>query len=209
MDLGILLQEAIQKHPVGDVQMWLSASLTNQEMCIGALEGLNRSVKSTLFDQVLHISKLLRHSLAIIKNNEGEKQRSCVVNNHPGLLVDFKPRGYVEADGFPTWLSSDDRRLLRAIPCSVKAYVVIAQDGSGNYSTIGEAVNMASSKSGWRFIIHVKAGTYAEEEVVVSKENIIMMGNKNISRSVDPLEKKRRLTANQVQFLERSVEIEN
>lgn len=179
---------------VGDVQTWLSASLTNQEMCIGALEGLNQSVKSPLLDQVLHISKLLSNSLAIVKSMSGSdqndkgKQRSSLVNNRR-LLIDFKPRGRgapfdVEffssygsiEDGFPAWLSSADRRLLQATPGSVKANVVVAQDGSGNYRTISEAVKAAPSKSSGRFIIHVKAGRYAEE-VVVSKENVMVIGD--------------------------------
>ncbi|KAE8721046.1 hypothetical protein F3Y22_tig00017404pilonHSYRG00004 [Hibiscus syriacus] len=43
-----------------------------------------------------------------------------------------------------------------ALPNEVKANVVVAKDGSGNYKTLGEAVAAAPDKSETRYIIYVK-----------------------------------------------------
>ncbi|KAE8728546.1 Pectinesterase 3 [Hibiscus syriacus] len=50
----------------------------------------------------------------------------------------------------------NNRKLLQALPNEVKANVVVAKDGSGNYKTLGEAVAAAPDKSETRYIIYVK-----------------------------------------------------
>ena len=51
---------------------------------------------------------------------------------------------------------------------------MVAQDGSGNYKTIKEAISAASSQSGSRrFVIYVKAGTY-KENVEIKLKNIML-----------------------------------
>ena len=50
--------------------------------------------------------------------------------------------GNTEEDGFPEWLSAGDRRLLQSSSPASQANVVVAQDGSGNYRTITQAVGI-------------------------------------------------------------------
>ncbi len=96
---------------------------------------------------------------------------------------------------FPTWLSLADRRLLLAAD-SWSANVTVAQDGSGDYNTIQQAVDAAaaaaaasSSSSGnsnsssskpaaaaLRYVIHIKEGIY-HEIVRVSTPFLIMLGD--------------------------------
>ncbi|CAI0419329.1 unnamed protein product, partial [Linum tenue] len=56
--------------------------------------------------------------------------------------------------------------------------VVVAGDGSGDYRTVGEAVEAAPKKSSERYIIRIKAGVYRENvEVVKGKTNIMFLGD--------------------------------
>ena len=78
--------------------------------------------------------------------------------------------------GFPTWVTPGDQKLLQS-SSAPKANIVVAQDGSGNYKTIKEAINAASSQSGnGRFVIYVKAGTY-KENVEIKLKNIMLVGD--------------------------------
>ena len=66
-------------------------------------------------------------------------------------------------------------------PKTSKADMTVAKDGSGNYTTIGEAMDsLAHTKRDWtrRTIVYVKAGIY-KERVVVTKEmtNIMLVGD--------------------------------
>jgi pectinesterase len=92
---------------------------------------------------------------------------------------------------FPTWLSLGDRRLLLAAD-SWSVNVTVAQDGSGDYNTIQQAVDAAaaaSSSSGnsnsssskpaaaaLRYVIHIKEGIY-HEIVRVTTPFLIMLGD--------------------------------
>jgi len=80
---------------------------------------------------------------------------------------------------FPTWVRPGDRKLLQSSSAVSKANIIVAQDGSGNYKTISEAITAASKRSGTaRYIIYIKAGTYSENVEVGSElENIMFVGD--------------------------------
>jgi len=55
---------------------------------------------------------------------------------------------------------------------------VVATDGSGNYTTVSEAVASAPKKGETRYIIYVKAGTYNETVRIASgKTNLMLVGD--------------------------------
>lgn len=61
--------------------------------------------------------------------------------------------------------------------CAQQQAVVVAQDGTGQYRTIQEAINAAANHSQTRIVITVKKGTYAEKVVVPSwKTRITLKG---------------------------------
>ncbi|KAK9724473.1 hypothetical protein RND81_05G075100 [Saponaria officinalis] len=79
--------------------------------------------------------------------------------------------------GFPTWVTRHDRKLLQA--SSIGANLVVAQDRSGNFETINEAINASTKRVGsGRFVIHVKSRVY-DENVVIGKnlKNIMLVGD--------------------------------
>ncbi|RWR87509.1 pectinesterase 2-like protein [Cinnamomum micranthum f. kanehirae] len=96
-------------------------------------------------------------------------------------------------DGFPSWLSGGDWKLLQAASPIPQADLVVVQDGSGDFQTNNEAVDAASKQErtgSVRFVIYVKAGTYRENVVIGKKltnlmfvgdgvENTIVTGNKS------------------------------
>ncbi|KAF7837601.1 putative pectinesterase/pectinesterase inhibitor 12 [Senna tora] len=56
--------------------------------------------------------------------------------------------------------------------------IVVAGDGTGNFSTINEAVNFAPNNSMERIVIYVKAGVYEENvEIPSYKTNLILLGD--------------------------------
>ncbi|KAL4599754.1 hypothetical protein ACB092_11G149000 [Castanea dentata] len=92
--------------------------------------------------------------LPLMSNNVSKLiSNALALNKVPYTVPSYK-------HGFPTW-----------------ANIVVAQDGSGNYKTIKEAISAASSQSGsGRFVIYVKAGTY-KENVEIKLKNIMLVGD--------------------------------
>ncbi|KAK4804748.1 hypothetical protein SAY86_004565 [Trapa natans] len=140
-----------------DAQTWLSEALTNLETCrIGFADlGIPDPILPLLSNNV---SDLISNTLAL--------------NG-----VQYKPPS--TADVFPSWVKPRDRKLLQSSSPASQANLVVAQDGSGNYKTISEAVSAASKRSGsGRYIIYIKAGTYKENVQVGSGlKNIMFVGD--------------------------------
>ncbi|KAG6513076.1 pectinesterase-like [Zingiber officinale] len=80
---------------------------------------------------------------------------------------------------FPEWVAAADRKLLA--DSDVNPDLVVAQDGSGDYRSIVEAVAAVPKERGGsteRYVIHVKAGVYKEYvEIPSSMENLMMTGD--------------------------------
>ncbi|KAI3756830.1 hypothetical protein L1987_56653 [Smallanthus sonchifolius] len=141
-----------------DTQTWLSTALTNLETCKIGFEELGVS------DYMLplthnNVSSLISNALAMNKGGNSPN-----INN---------PNSYKK--GFPTWVKLDDRNLLQSSNPSSWANAVMAQEGSGNYKTIGAALAAAKSGTG-RYVIYVKAGIYSEY-IQVKSDNIMIVGD--------------------------------
>ncbi|KAF2316815.1 hypothetical protein GH714_042156 [Hevea brasiliensis] len=156
------------RNPI-DSQTWLSAAIANQQTCQNGFIDFNMTshLESLPFMLMSNLSKLLRNSLAINK----------------AMPYNTKQLGgrRLLAYGFPSWVSASDRRLLlhssRGAPA---ADIVVAQDGSGNFKTISEAVAASvKRRSGTkRFVIYVKKGVYKENvEIKKSMKNLMFIGD--------------------------------
>ncbi|XP_058181299.1 pectinesterase-like, partial [Rhododendron vialii] len=150
-------------------QTWLSAAITNQQTCQNGFIDFHLSSHLNSFPDILSdFSKLLSNSLAINK----------AISPSMATLSSKKTQNRrLLSDGFPEWVSATDRKLLQSSVGPPIANVVVAQDGSGNYKTISEAV--AASRSGSkRFVIYVKAGVYKENvEIKGSMKNLMLVGD--------------------------------
>ncbi|XP_050221088.1 probable pectinesterase/pectinesterase inhibitor 17 [Mercurialis annua] len=142
-----------------DAQTWLSTALTNLDTCrAGFLElGVSNYMLPLMSNNV---SKLICNTLAINKNDSSSSDL---------------PQTY--KDGFPSWVKPGDRKLLQA--SSLNPNLVVAQDGSGNFRTIKQALDAAAKRSGsGRFIIRVKSGVYKENLEIGNKmKNIMLVGD--------------------------------
>ncbi|OWM68387.1 pectinesterase 3-like [Punica granatum] len=163
--------EIISAKKIGDLRTWLSTVVSNQETCLDSLEDAN----STHLDDM---------KLAMTNSTEYSSNSLAIVTKIMGLLSKFHiPMhrrllrfGVSDDPEFPTWLSPADRRLLQET--NPTPHLVVAQDGTGNYTTITEALEAVPDKSSSRSVIYVKAGTY-EDNVILTKNkwNVMIYGD--------------------------------
>lgn len=140
-----------------DAQTWLSTAFTNLETCQDSAKDLN--VTNFIFPLMSNnVSELISNSLAI----------------NDGLMEGTSYRG-----GFPSWVSAGERKLLQSTSLATSANLVVAKDGSGDFSSIQAAINAAAKRtSSGRFIIYVKKGLYRENiEVGINVNNITLVGD--------------------------------
>lgn len=83
-----------------------------------------------------------------------------------------------DSPDFPSWVSGKQRKLLQGSSSgsgAIQANAVVAQDGTGDYKTVSEAIRAASSHGG-RFVIYVKAGVY-REKIHCNRDGLTLIGD--------------------------------
>lgn len=169
-----------------DFRNWISAVISYQQACLDGFEegkDVDDAVKSQLQQQGLDdMGKLSTVVLNIMADFTSILQKF-------GVKVESKPASRrllgeeVDGEGYPTWFPSSDRVLVENMQRGhhIKPNVVVAQDGSGQFKTINDAIQshpgMKTKGFQGRYVIFVKAGIY-KEYVIVPKQavNILMYG---------------------------------
>ncbi|RCV24111.1 hypothetical protein SETIT_5G058300v2 [Setaria italica] len=169
-----------------DLHAWLSAALGNQDTCVEGFRGTDGRLMRRVEAAVAQLTQLVSNLLSMHK-----RLRSITPLRHapPGS----NGTGGAAADPgseLPPWVmdvegegGKDEEP--KPMPKSARAGgskptrvdVVVAQDGSGRYRTVSEAVARAPSHSKRKYVIYVKRGVYHENvEVRKKKTNIVLVG---------------------------------
>ncbi|RLN34067.1 pectinesterase-like [Panicum miliaceum] len=158
---------------IAGVQTVLSAALTNQYTCLDGFAGPSASedgrVRPYIQRRIYHAAHLVSNSLAMLRRLPQRRRGREALEGY----------GRVRR-GFPSWVSAGDRRRLLQQQAGAAAApdLVVAKDGSGNFTTVGEAVAAAPNNSEARFVIYIKAGGYFENvEVGPEKTNLMFVGD--------------------------------
>ncbi|GLJ09550.1 hypothetical protein SUGI_0111640 [Cryptomeria japonica] len=158
------------------IQTLLSAAQTDQRTCERALHHANVDFSEFTFTNGMHsASKAVGDSMAVVK-------KLWILNRAPihhkrRLLSDGYDLGLVE-DGFPWWASRSERRKLLQTFESSRTDATVAQDGSGDYTTIAAAINAVPVNNPHRYVIRIKRGVYRENiQVPREKPNIMLVGD--------------------------------
>ncbi|GFZ19384.1 plant invertase/pectin methylesterase inhibitor superfamily [Actinidia rufa] len=151
-----------------DMQTLLSGAMTNQYTCLDGFAFSKEKIRPYIEGRLVNISRHVSNTLAML--NKIRKTTSFEGEAFPDY---GKMKG-----GFPRWLSRRDRRLLQAAVEDIEPDVVVAKDGSGNFTTVGAAVAAAKNSSAARFVIYIKEGAYFEYvEVDKKKTNLMLVGD--------------------------------
>ncbi|CAF1874617.1 unnamed protein product [Brassica oleracea var. botrytis] len=180
-----------------DVQTFLSATITNEQTC---LEGLTSTASENgLSGDLFNDTKLYGVSLALFsKGWVPIRKRSRPVWNRQASFKKFF--GGFRNGRLPIKMSEraravyntvtrSGRKLLQTEEGAVKVsdMVTVIQNGTGNFTTINEAVAAAPNKtdgSNGYFLIYVTAGLYEEYVEIPKYKRYVMMIGDGINQTV-------------------------
>lgn len=164
-----------------DLKVWLGATISHQRTCLDGFENTTTHAAETM-SKVLNTSmELSMNALDIITGLTDLAQSFGFQISHH--LAQAPAGADANRKLLPSWVAEDAhrRRLLRhhhvanAVPTFLSAApgpmtpnVVVAQDGSGQFKTLTEALAAAPKKNTKPYVIYVKAGIY-NENVIIDK----------------------------------------
>ncbi|CAL0300247.1 unnamed protein product [Lupinus luteus] len=180
-----------------DFQTILSAVLTNQETCFGGIQSTSADprVKNDLSSSLSDDTKLHGVSLALFV--KGWVPRKIITQSwqHNGGNLDFH-NGHLllkmsnRARAIYDSARNHGRKLLQTTNNNsvvVIDMVVVSQDGSGNFTTINDAIaaapNNINSTSGY-FVIFINAGVYQEYVSINKTKTYLMLIGEGINQTI-------------------------
>ncbi|GAV62746.1 Pectinesterase domain-containing protein/PMEI domain-containing protein [Cephalotus follicularis] len=156
------------------LQTLLSGAMTNQYTCLDGFAYSKGNVRNTIKHRLYQISHHVSNSLFMVKKIPG------VNTTKPEVFPEY---GAVR-HGFPSWLYKRDRKLLQTSVNETKYDLIVAKDGTGNFTTISEAVAAAPNSSATRFVIYIKAGAYFENVEVERKKTMLMFVGDGVGKTI-------------------------
>ncbi|XP_059294690.1 pectinesterase [Lycium ferocissimum] len=163
-----------------DLQTLLSAAMTNQATCLDGLARSKKNLRRYVQESLHTIARHVSNCLAMLNKMKTSSSSSSSSTKSQDIFPEY---GAVK-NGFPKWIKRRDRALLQAPLNETKIDLVVAKDGTGNFSTINEALSVAPNSSNTRFVIYIKEGAYYEYIEVVRKKSMIMFLGDGIGKTL-------------------------
>lgn len=175
-----------------DVQTMLSAILTNTQTCLEGIEATSStwSLRNGLVAPISNDTKLYSIALALFtkgwvpKKKNGPKirheKKQLFKNGRLPLKMSDRNQAIFETVSRRKLLQEEDQVVVSDI-------VIVNQDGSGNFTTINDAVaaapNNTKVESGY-FLIYITKGVYEEYVAIPKNKKYLMMIGDGINQTI-------------------------
>ncbi|KAL5736904.1 hypothetical protein ACOSQ2_031692 [Xanthoceras sorbifolium] len=147
---------------VHELKIWLSGAVTFEVSCLDEFKNKTNNDIGEKIRNILQASRELTSNDYSDQNGKYSDQNGS----------------FSDEDGYLSWVSFRRRKLLATTPTIIKLDAVVAKDGSGQFKTITDALNVVPKKNSKTFVIYIKAGVY-QETVMVTKNltNVMFIGD--------------------------------
>ncbi|XP_071909007.1 probable pectinesterase/pectinesterase inhibitor 32 [Coffea arabica] len=147
-----------------DFRTWLNGVLVNQDTCLEGFDGTSGTIKSLVEERLSQVTSLVTGIRDTVHLPPDSMRGGRNPTNHEQT--------------FPSWLKHEEKKLLLQPLDKGSADVVVAADGTGNFTKISDAINLVPKRSSRRFVIYIKRGVYQEYvEIDKKKWNVALIGD--------------------------------
>nr|XP_043635248.1 probable pectinesterase/pectinesterase inhibitor 12 [Erigeron canadensis] len=139
-----------------DARSFLAAAVTNKNTCLEGLESASGPLKPLLVDIIIAAYKHVSNCLSLVPRVKLHTTTTTKTDNVFHIADEDDDNN--DDDSYNT--------------------LTVATDGTGNFTTITDAINFAPNNSVDRIIIYIKQGLYEENvEIPIYKTNIVLLGD--------------------------------
>ncbi|KAJ9538469.1 hypothetical protein OSB04_031202, partial [Centaurea solstitialis] len=161
---------------LADARAFLGAALTNKNTCLEGLDTASGPLKPLLVNTITNAYKYVSNSLSLLSGSTKKGQEVRPATNQLPKWLSRKDLHFLIGGGHND-TDYDDNNDNDDDDDDDSGMITVASDGSGNFTTITDAINFAPNNSVDRIIIYVKQGLYEENvEIPSYKTNIVMLG---------------------------------
>ncbi|GMI66599.1 hypothetical protein like AT1G02810 [Hibiscus trionum] len=186
--------ETLSFKEADDIQTFLSAVITNQQTCSDSVPSIDsaRIIRNGLMGTLLNDTKLHSVSLALFTKGWVPKNEKPAAWRPSSKHIGFKHRRLLMSSRTRSTIyeTISRRKLLQANDTDDDLFsniVVVSLDGSGNFTTINDAISVAPNNtnglSGY-FLIYITAGVYQEYISIPQNKKYLMMVGDGINQTV-------------------------
>ncbi|CAK8572494.1 unnamed protein product [Lathyrus sativus] len=171
------------------LRVWLSGAMTYQETCLDGFANVTGDAGTKMKDILTFSRRMSSNALDVVTDLQNAVRDMNATGDHRRLMDDYKG-SYVgeqvvahdDVNEVPSWVgdgsSAGVRRLLQVAQNKLKANVVVAQDGTGQFRTINEALKLVPVNGQKPFVIYIKKGIYHEYvDITILMTNVVMVGD--------------------------------
>ncbi|XP_039039396.1 pectinesterase-like [Hibiscus syriacus] len=181
-----------------DLKILLSATITNRQTCLDGFHNTTTTIFRGHMKDALNMSmRLSKIGLAITcelsdtlnqlqfqgvsRGLLGHADWSSLLDESPRerrLLQEKEPHVIGHMDSLLQENDPRKRRIIENDPSKLKPHVVVAEDGSGDFKTIEDAITLIPHNAQEPFVIYIKKGIY-EENIIFNYNmtNIALIGD--------------------------------
>ncbi|KAI5650838.1 hypothetical protein M9H77_36843 [Catharanthus roseus] len=161
---------------IADLKTWLSGAITYQETCLDGFENTTGETGEKMKKLLKTSAELSSNGLAMVTELSSVLKDLQIPGISRRLMSEEEEdsKQNVDEEGYPDFVDAAKRKLLQANPTP---NAVVAQDGSGKFKTIMDAVRTVPKNNKTPFVILVKAGIYKEYvEIPRKTDNVVLIG---------------------------------
>lgn len=145
-------------HSLVQLKIWMSGAITYEQTCLDGFEKTEGDSGERM-RKLLNISmELTSNCLAMITDLSQAFEIIDTPQNSNRRLLHMSNNDL----NLPEWVDDNDRSMLQKAPKKINPNLTVAQDGSGDFLSIVEALKVIPTKSKKGFVLYIKQGVYNE-----------------------------------------------
>lgn len=162
-----------------DLQIWLSGAITYQETCLDGFDGVEGDAGLKMREFLTTSMQMSSNGLAMVNGISSVLEQIIGQNfNSRRLLSENVQIHGDDEDEIPQWVDLNRRELLKVNRKNIRPDLVVAKDGSGNFTTINQALEYVPKNGNKTFTLYIKEGVYEEKvNINATLRNLMIVGD--------------------------------